>query len=206
MVREWLKDQCIYWRMICSLWKLCTFSVFVDLYYYAGSPWGENYPNALCSEMSGSPVKRTKPTYGRQSCCSLGIGPFQPTQLRGHMYPEKSQVRLRILHQRVHLAPLCHLAHCKSFLSLSPLGFWNIWLCILAFFFNCLDLVSCFQLFSLVLITVLLGTHSGNFFSPWKPQERKRNTLLAEPQRAAFPSSIQERRSNLFNTNNQKKY
>lgn len=37
-------------------------------------------PNTVCSEMPGSDVKITKPTYGRQPCCPLGIRPLQPNQ------------------------------------------------------------------------------------------------------------------------------
>lgn len=73
-------------------WKICEFTKRLHSHYknYVPFPslltillhsrlsmeWKLS-PNVVCSEMSGSHVKISKPTYGRWSCCPLGISLFQ---------------------------------------------------------------------------------------------------------------------------------
>lgn len=127
-------------------------------------------PNEMCSEMSGFRVKITSPYMEDMSYYSLAIGPFQHTQT-GPSVPKASQTEEQNPKSENSLASPT-LLYFKSFLSLNPLGSWNIWLCTLTFFsfWTCLDLVSCLQLFSFVLTTIPLETYSENFLWPWKPQ------------------------------------
>lgn len=109
------------------------------LFYSRLSMGWKLLPNAVHSEMSGSSTKITKSIYGRQSCHLLEIGPFQSIQFRGHRYPKKARMRIRILNQRIHLAHLpsftSHLFSYWIFLVPDTFGFASWHLSFFSFFF-----------------------------------------------------------------------
>lgn len=149
--------------------------------------------------MFGSHVKITKPAHGRQSW-SLGIGLFQHTQPRSHMYPQKARIMIRILNKRNHLG---HLPSSFQIFSLTESSWFLKCLALQLSFFVCLFCLDLFALSELPLTVYVCPVDNpfGSMF--WKffclrSQVTIINTLLAGFQRAPVPSSIQEERSNSF--------